>query len=68
MSLCQIYQLYWSYHIVPLGKQHLHEESVVRGVALHVLEIKEVLSALSHLSQVGQETQQLVEFILKYIK
>jgi len=35
----------------------------VRGVALHVLEIKEVLSALSHLSQVGQETQQLVEFI-----
>ena len=54
MSLCQIYQLYWSYHIVPLGKQHLHEESVVWGMALHVLEVQEVLSALSHFSQVGQ--------------
>jgi len=41
-------------HIVPLGKQHLHEECVVWGMALHVLEVQEVLSALSHFSQVGQ--------------
>lgn len=38
---------------------------MVWGVALHVLEVKVFLSALSHLSQVRQETQQLVEFILK---
>jgi hypothetical protein len=50
-------------HISPLGKQHLHEECVVWGVALHVLEIKEVFSSLSHISQVGQKTQHLVEFI-----
>lgn len=56
------------YHVIPLGKQHLHEERVVWGVALHVLEVKEVLSALSHLSQVGQETQQLVEFILEKVR
>lgn len=40
--------LVFTNHVVPLGKKHLHQEGVVWGVALHVLEVQEVLASLGH--------------------
>jgi hypothetical protein len=41
--------------IILLGKQHLHQKSVVGSMALRVFEIQVSLSALSHFPQVRQQ-------------
>lgn len=46
-----------------LSMEHLHEQSGVGSVALHVFEVKEVLSSCRHWSQLRQEGHQLVVLI-----
>ena len=51
--------------LLPLGVQHLHEEGLRGGGAVHVLQVQELLAVLRQEVKLGQQLQKLLEFFLR---